>query len=146
MSLLTKNFRCTAVDPDGKQFDDVSRIKATTDEGDYELVLDYNCFIYEIKQDQLFQLNISTQLHSDEASRAEEHWHPSIVENSTLAASYEYIMHGKVYNYEEQPETNRATVYVSYGGLLMSLTGDRNTIAGIQRGKEVYLLISRKSK
>lgn len=148
--VFNKTFKCTQVDPEGKQFDDVSRIYASSDEGDFDLVLDYNCFIYDIKVDQVFQLNIVLQLYSEESKNMEEHWHPSLVENSTIAAAYEYIMHGKVYNYEFKQDKdnrghqNRAIVYISFGGLLMSLEGDANTISEIQRGKEVYILISKK--
>ena len=139
-------FQCTEVDPDGKQFDDVSRIKAVSPENDYNLVLDYNCAIYEIKKGQMFQISITAHLSGEESNSRDEHWHPSMLENSTIAASYEYIMHGKVYEYEETGDRQfKATVYISFGGLLMSLTGDKNTIADIQKGKEVYLLIKRMS-
>ena len=144
-TLFNKTFTCTEVDPEGKQFEDVSRIKAVTPENDYKLVLDYNCAIYDIKQGTSFILCISQQLssESDESGKNDEHWHPSMLENSSIAFTYEYIMHGKVYEYIEKPDQYQATVYISYGGLLMSLEGDRNTISEIQKGREVYLLIRR---
>ena len=143
MFLFSNQFQCTDIDPEGKQFDDVSRIIASTSDNDFSLVLDINCAIYEIKVGQSFQISIATELSGDETKR-DEHWHPSMLENSTIAASYEYIMHGTVYEYEETSDRQfKATVYISFGGLLMSLTGDKNAISDVHKGKEVYLLVKR---
>ena len=146
MFLFSKEFTCKDIDPDGKQFDDVSRIVADSIEGEYELVLDINCAIYEIQKGQNFQINITTEISAEDSGKDREHWHPSMLENSTIAASYEYIMHGKVYESEEHGDKQfKATVYLSFGGLLMSLKGDKNTISDVHKGREVYLLIKRLS-
>lgn len=143
MSLFSKQFTVTEVDKNGKQFDDISRIEAQDTDNVSHLVLDYHCKIYSLKKGQSFHLNLYQSLPSSTGSKDGEHWHPSILDNNTMAGSYEYIMHGKVYNYEENQSTHKATVYVSFGGLLMSLDGDMSSINEIQRGKEVYLLIRR---
>jgi DNA-directed RNA polymerase I, II, and III subunit RPABC3 len=57
------------------------------------------------------------------------------------AQKFEYVMHGDIYRYEEDAPRHKATMYVSYGGLLMSLKGDQNALKDISAGRTVYLMI-----
>jgi hypothetical protein len=46
-------------------------------------------------------------------------------------------MHGKVCRYEE----DSATVFASFGGLLMSLRGEQNALKDIPGGRNLHLLM-----
>lgn len=87
----------------------------------------------------VFSLCIAKQITSEVVDE-KAHWHPSQLQNS-LATNYEYVMHGKVYRYEEDSAHHKASVFVSFGGLLMKLVGDPQSLADIPRGRNVYLLI-----
>jgi len=140
MDLFSANFRVRDLDREGKKFANVSRIECVSEDTDSELVLDVNSQIYPMAVDEVFALVLSHEITS-ETVKDSEHWHPSMLQNSN-AAKYEYVMHGRVYRYEEDSMHHRATVYVSYGGLLMSLKGEQNALKDIpgDRGN-VYLLI-----
>lgn len=138
--LFGANFVVRAIDEDGKQFDNVSRIKCASESNDSTLILDVNTQIYPMAVDETFALVLSTGL-SNERKSDSEHWHPSQLDSSN-ASKYEYVMHGTVYRYEEDSAHHRATVFVSYGGLLMSLEGEQNALKGISTNRgNVYLMI-----
>lgn len=141
MDLFSAIFTVRSVDKDGKQFDNVSRIECTSENNDSVLTLDVNTQIYPMARDEVFALVLSHEITSERVKDG-EHWHPSQLENSN-ASKYEYVMHGKVYRYEEDPAHHRAKVFVSYGGLLMLLDGEQNALKDItsDRGKGVYLMI-----
>lgn len=65
---------------------------------------------------------------------------------------YEYCMYGKVFQYQYKDDGNmfilrfgviRSLIYVSFGGLLMSLEGDMKYIQNIKYGDRLYCLIRR---
>lgn len=58
----------------------------------------------------------------------------------SLADKYEYVMHGKVYRCEEQPD-NKLAVFISFGGLLMRLKGDTRSLQQIELDSMLYILI-----
>ena len=139
--LFGANFIVRSIDKDGKQFDNVSRIECTSENNDSTLILDVNTQIYPMAVDEVFALVLSAGITSERKNNS-EHWHPSQLEGSN-ASKYEYVMHGKVYRYEEDPAHHRATVFVSYGGLLMSLEGGQNSLKEISTTSRgvVYLMI-----
>lgn len=67
-----------------------------------------------------------------------------------LSADFDYVMYGKVrcrthqlmqiFKYDER-STEQVTVYGSFGGLLMALTGSYRHLSKITVGTNVYLLI-----
>jgi DNA-directed RNA polymerase I, II, and III subunit RPABC3 len=58
----------------------------------------------------------------------------------SLADEYEYVMYGKVYKYDDSNQS-KITIYASFGGLLMCLSGDYRALAKIEVGQYLYLLI-----
>jgi hypothetical protein len=63
----------------------------------------------------------------------------------SLMDEYEYVMYGKVYKYKDTPDKDnnqvKVEVYVSYGGLLMKLSGDPRKLEELELDSNVYLLI-----
>ena len=59
----------------------------------------------------------------------------------SLQDKFEYVMHGKVYKCEEDEQSNRLSIYMSFGGLLMRLKGDASNLLGIELDQHLYLLI-----
>jgi DNA-directed RNA polymerase I, II, and III subunit RPABC3 len=139
MELFTANFTVDEVNPDGKKFDNVSRIHCRSENNDSDLILDVNTQIYAMERGDFFSLVLSHQISSEPVNDS-VHWHPSMLVGSN-AQKYEYVMHGDIYRYEEDVMRHKATIYVSYGGLLMSLKGDQNSLKEISAGRTVYLMI-----
>lgn len=138
-NVFSAEFIVQEVDKDGKDFDDVSRLLAITSDNSTELLLDYNCKLFYVRERDKLSFSITPTLGTQSSSN-ETHWHPSQVNTSSSYNNYSYIMFGQRYHYDES-EFNRPKVYYSFGGLLMRLTGDKNKIESVQKNKEVYLLM-----
>jgi DNA-directed RNA polymerase I, II, and III subunit RPABC3 len=128
--LFQASFRVADIDKDGKQFDNIARLECRSDDdAGAELVLDVNC--------QLVQFSVSDTFLLCLVDSESLTWEPSLFEN-WKSAGWHYVMHGKVFRYE--PKRNQtATVYVSFGGLLMQLTGPHEAFEGISVGRNLYL-------
>lgn len=139
--LFEDTFEVKEIDRDGKKFDKVSRIHCKSELFQAELVLDVNFDLYPMKKKMKFSLALATTLRLD-GQRDEGTFDQSGEES--LADKYEYVMHGKVYELEDDDD-RKLTVYVSFGGLLMSLKADdrpdSKPLDRIERDSRVYLLI-----
>ncbi|CAE7218230.1 unnamed protein product [Rhizoctonia solani] len=135
-------FTITDIDMDGKKYDRVSRLVATSANLGMHLTLDFNHEIYPLKVDEKFTLVLASTLARGgaEAIEGKDVWRPDGKGQQGLEEDYEYVMHGYIYKYDEG-EGDNVTAYISYGGLLMSLTGSHRHMQGIVVGNHVYLLI-----
>jgi len=69
------------------------------------------------------------------------------------AESFEYVMYGKIYRIEgDDPGAggsseagSKLAAYASYGGLLMRLQGDANSLHGFEVDNHIYLLLKKVS-
>jgi DNA-directed RNA polymerase I, II, and III subunit RPABC3 len=144
MDLLSANFTVDAIDKDGRKFDNVSRIFCHNENNDSELILDVAIRIYPIAVGDVLGFVLSHEI-SQKRQVESQHWHPSELANSN-AYKYDYVMHGKTYRYEEDSAHHKATVFVSFGGLLMSLSGEQNALKDIPGGRLAVYLMIRKIK
>ncbi|KAG8743918.1 DNA-directed RNA polymerases I, II, and III subunit RPABC3 [Ceratobasidium sp. 414] len=136
-------FTVTDIDADGKKHDRVSRLVATSSNLGMHLTLDYNIELYSLKVDDKFTLVLASSLARGGASDSTEGkdvWRPDGKGQQGLEEDYEYVMYGKIYKFDEGQADN-VTAYISYGGLLMSLTGSYRHMQGIIVGDSVYLLM-----
>ena len=76
----------------------VSRIHGESESFKMGLILDINTQLYPIKIEDKFRLVLSTTLRDD--GMADEGDFLTMEEESALASSFEYVMHGKVYRIE----------------------------------------------
>lgn len=58
---------------------------------------------------------------------------------------FEYVMHGKVFKIGEDRTSvpSKTTVYASFGGLLMLLKGEQNSLAQLEVDRYIYILLRR---
>ncbi|KAK4685940.1 DNA-directed RNA polymerases I, II, and III subunit RPABC3, partial [Tremellales sp. Uapishka_1] len=144
------------VDKDGKKFDRVSRITATSLSLNMSLTLDIAVELYPLQAAEKFSLAIARSLVPEELSEAQngdgesengdgvkkikrELWRGG---DMGLAGDYDYVMHGKVYKFDDSAQgENQTTAYLSFGGLLMALRGSYRHLAGVVVGENVYLLM-----
>ena len=59
-----------------------------------------------------------------------------------LLNDYDYVMHGRIFKFQEQSEAlARLAVFISFGGLLMQLVGDPMKLKELHLDENVFLLI-----
>ncbi|EFJ22805.1 hypothetical protein SELMODRAFT_104121 [Selaginella moellendorffii] len=134
-------FTITGIDTDGKKFDKaVSRIEARSEQFDMQLVLDVNIDVYPIARTDKFTLALSSTLRLDGTPD------DGVFDQSrkkSLADKYEYVMYGKLYKYDDDESGGaiKIGVYVSFGGLLMMLKGDKQHLGNLKLDQRLYLLM-----
>ncbi|KLO14481.1 RNA polymerase I [Schizopora paradoxa] len=150
-------FTVDAIDKDGKKFDRVSRLFAHSLNNDMQLTLDYNIELYPLKVDEDFSLVLASSLArggteatangtaegGDEEKKDTHQWRPDGKGRRGIEEDYEYVMFGKVYRFADEKTKEVVTAYISFGGLLMSLTGSYRHMTNIVLGEQVYLLLRR---
>ncbi|KAJ3026093.1 UNVERIFIED_CONTAM: hypothetical protein HDU68_006202 [Siphonaria sp. JEL0065] len=142
--IFTDIFEVGDINKGGKKFDRVSRLNATSEAADTEIILDINTEIYPMSISDKFTLSLATSLNLDSSASTsattggkKESWRDTSNQRS-LADEYEYVMFGKVYKYDETGGKNKASVYVSFGGLLLLISGEP---VDVLVGQEIYLLM-----
>lgn len=103
-----------------------------------ELLLDVNTTLFPLAVSDKFELALRTTLMLD-GSPTPEDFDPSI---GSEADDYEYVMHGKVFQCDVLPET-RLAFHVSFGGLLMRLTGPASLLSFATLDNFIFLLLRR---
>ncbi|CAO1637326.1 unnamed protein product [Sympodiomycopsis kandeliae] len=143
--LFDAQFQVKAIDPDGKKFDRVSRIVASSTTLDMDLSLDVATDIYPVTPSQSFSLQLVSSLHSNSTSddtntsrSNKEVWRDGA---GGIASEWDYVMYGKIYKYDEGTSPEAVTVYGSFGGLLLALTGSYRHLSNVMVGSNVYLLM-----
>lgn len=69
--------------------------------------------------------------------------YPGLSNRPSLMDNYEYVMFGKVFKYKDsnQGGVMRVEVFVSFGGLLMQLSGDPKKLEALEVDDNIYLLM-----
>ncbi|CAH1759218.1 13097_t:CDS:2 [Entrophospora sp. SA101] len=152
--VYSEEFNINDMDKDGKKFDRVSRFTGRSESGDVELILDVNIDLYALDIGDKIELLLSTGLamnsekieesmvieREDNSQKAS--WREKVSNEPDLSDNYEYVMYGKVYKYVEY-QAGRIGVFVSFGGLLMSIEGNLYHLHKLNVGQNVYLLVRR---
>jgi len=139
-------FTINAIDKEGKKFDRVSRLYAHSKNYDMDLTLDYNVELFPLQKEQNFALALASSLArggSSGGNAAEDErdvWRPDGKGSRGLEDDYDYVMYGKIYKFDGGVG-EIVTAYISFGGLLMSLTGSFRHMTSIVLGDPVYLLM-----
>nr|ODN91547.1 DNA-directed RNA polymerase I, II, and III subunit RPABC3 [Cryptococcus depauperatus CBS 7855] len=145
--IFDDRFSVDTVDKDGKKFDRVSRITASSHSLSMNLTLDLANELYPLQPSETFTLVLARSLVPQELEALEnedeededkvrrikrELWRS---DDQGLAVDFDYVMYGKVCCYAQ------TTAYFSFGGLLMALRGSYRHLAGVVVGENVYLLL-----
>ncbi|WVR07683.1 hypothetical protein IAU60_004725 [Kwoniella sp. DSM 27419] len=153
--IFEDRFTVETVDKDGKKFDRVSRITAPSHNLNMSLTLDIANELYPLSVGDVFTLAIARTLVPEELETngdeegsengeaqkkiKRELWRS---DNQGLANDYDYVMHGKIYKFDDSAQgDNQTTAYFSFGGLLMALRGSYRHLASVVVGENVYLLM-----
>eukprot|EP00040_Diaphanoeca_grandis_P005028 m.31064 g.31064 ORF g.31064 m.31064 type:complete len:145 (+) comp16390_c1_seq1:135-569(+) len=126
------------IDPDEKKFLRVSRIVAVGENYETELLLDVNTMLYPMEIGERFTMVLASTLDLTGEAPSGEY---DASTDPKLSDKFDYVMHGKVYRCDEAADNNKLSVFVSFGGLLMRLTGDVRNLQTITLDSMIYLLI-----
>mmetsp|Transcript_14260 Transcript_14260/g.36486 ORF Transcript_14260/g.36486 Transcript_14260/m.36486 type:complete len:148 (-) Transcript_14260:100-543(-) len=137
-------FEVKDINKDGRKYDNVSRLHCTSDHLEMDLVIDINTEIFPISINDKFKLVLASSLNLD-GTPDEGIFDQS--KKKTLLDQYEYAMHGKVFKFStEKAPSSQVSVYVSFGGLLMSLQGEPRNLQGVELDSRLYALMKKIEK
>lgn len=141
--LIEDTFKVLTIDADGKRFDHVSRITAESESLNMLLSLDVNVTLFPLLVGTKMILLLTPSITlpgsiNDNSESTDASWRPH--SGPTLADKYEYVMHGRVFKFEDVPNGKMA-LFVSFGGLLMRLEGDPKLFSEVAMGSDLYLLV-----
>jgi len=99
-------FTIIDIDREGKKFDRVSRLNARSANFDMHLSLDFNVEIYPLRAEEKFTMALATSLSRSGAAGDKDEgdqavWRPDGKGRRGLEEDYEYVMHGKIYKFDE---------------------------------------------
>jgi DNA-directed RNA polymerase I, II, and III subunit RPABC3 len=141
VTLFEDIFEVTALNPDGKKFEKVNRIAATGTTYECDLLLDMNSQIYSVKDGEKITLVLASTLNLD--GTPDDHFsYNSRSGEPSLADTYEYVMHGRVFQIDYKKD-GVIVIAISFGGLLMRLTGDQRHLSSILPDMRLYVLIKK---
>ena len=89
---------------DAQKYDRVSRIKAHTENGDTELMLDVNTELYPLASGDRIQLMLASTLNLDGTRDDGKGWRDVGRGEQSLADTWDYVCHGKVYRFMDGDE------------------------------------------
>ena len=130
-----------SLDKEGKVFDKITRIEGTTTDNSCNIILDVNSDIYKISKDKHYALLLTKSLYPDGATSNQFNYELYLKKNSLLE-NYEYVMNGKVFKLTEEQHA-KVTVHISFGGLILGITGDPVYLTALNLDERVYLLMKK---
>lgn len=140
--LFEDNLLIKTIDKDGKVFEKVSRIAGKGDDTKCHIELDVNSDIYPMSVGSLYEIAISKSLQIDGTSTPNHFSIETFQKKNSLLEKYDYVMYGKVFKYSED-NNGLVTIYISFGGLLMGITGEPSSLIGLNIDERVYLLLKK---
>lgn len=140
--LFEDNLTVTAIDKEGKVFDKVSRIEGMAEDSDCKITLDVNSEIYQVSKDSVYAFLITKSLNSDGAPSPNTFSYDVFSKKNSLLEKYDYVMHGKIFKFTEE-NNGKVSVYVSFGGLLLGITGEPQHVNNLIMDDRVYLLMKK---
>lgn len=141
-TLFEQTFHVDDINPDGKKFDRVTRIICTST-NDIEMILDVNSELFPVSKQERLSCKLVGSLNANGEPDSETY--SSQHQQSPLLDQCDYAMRGKIFRIE--PLENKPTqisIYTSFGGLLMRLSGEQRHFAEMNIDARLYLLMSKK--
>ena len=102
--LFLDTFSITSLN--AEKYDRVSRVFGHTENGDTELQLDINSELYPIAQGERIQLMLASTLNLDGTRDDGKGWRDVGRGEQSLADTWDYVCHGKIYRFQEGDEEN----------------------------------------
>lgn len=127
---------------DDGRYNKVSRITGQSSTSqDIKITLDINKELFPVRNNDSLSIVLSSSLGNESSMLTSSgSWRPPKPSDKSLADDYDYVMYGTVYKFEENPNSDKMSVYISFGGLLMCLGGGYRSLSSLKQ-ENAYLLI-----
>ncbi|KAM7186891.1 hypothetical protein V8F33_011563 [Rhypophila sp. PSN 637] len=142
-NLFEEHFKIDAVLPG--RYARVARLECKSLDESITMRLDVNTELYPCVVGETIKVVLATSLSLDGSKDDEKGWRDVAKTGNaeaTLADGYDYVCHGKIYKFEDGKDGLTINAYISYGGLLMSLSGPYKKLTPL-RVDDVYLLVKK---
>ncbi|CAH0025540.1 unnamed protein product [Clonostachys rhizophaga] len=142
-TLFEDRFQVT--DYDQSKYDRVARIQCISADNQTEMTLDINIELFPCAVGDTLLVVMATTLNHDGTKDDDKGWRDTSKlpdAPSTIADAYDYVCYGKIYKFEETFDGEKINAYMSYGGLLMSLSGPIKKLTPL-RVDYVYLIVKK---
>ena len=103
--------------------------------------MDVNSEIYQVSKDKLYSILLTKSLYPDGTTSNTFNYEMYLKKNSLLE-NYEYVMNGKVFKLTEEVHA-KVTVHISFGGLILGITGDPMHLTSLNLDERVYFLMKK---
>ena len=130
------------LDKDGRFFEKVSRVDATSEVYDCKISFDVNVDIYPVQKGSFYTLVLAKSLNTDGMASPNTFSYDLYTKKNTLLDKYDYVMYGKIFKFNEEND-GRVSIFVSFGGLLLSITGNQNHLQDLKLDERIYLLLKK---
>ena len=120
----------------------MNRIHAKSVTYDCDLLLDTNSEIYPIRLGDSLTVVLASTLSLD-GSPDDGTFNQT--GEPTLADNYEYVMYGRVFEFDHKGK-GKVSIQISFGGLLMRLEGDHKLLSAINPDAKLYILVKKDKK
>merc|ERR1712224_46839 len=142
--IVEDTLQVKGINNDKKVFDKVSRISGETLLSHFKIELDVNTDIYPMKIDQHYSLCIANSLTADGNDDFDLFRQSRVSggeDSNNLIDHFHYVMNGKIFEDQISDDGNKLTVFMSFGGLLMSISGKTKDLKDLELDSRVYLLL-----
>ncbi|CAN3356801.1 DNA-directed RNA polymerases I, II, and III subunit RPABC3 [Diutina catenulata] len=138
--LFEDMFVVETVDPG--RYNRVSRITgASSTSQDIKITLDINSELFPVKANDSLTITLASSLGNESSMLTSNgSWRPPRSDDRSLADDYDYVMYGTVYKFDENAGDDKMSVYISFGGLLMCLSGGYRSLSNLKQ-ENAYILI-----
>mmetsp|Transcript_6539 Transcript_6539/g.11362 ORF Transcript_6539/g.11362 Transcript_6539/m.11362 type:complete len:152 (-) Transcript_6539:54-509(-) len=128
---------------DNSRFERAGRINCNSEDfGENTLELDINNIIWPVSSGEKIFVALTDNVSPSAGRQLNNAYdHDERVLGASVMDEFEYVMFGKVYKKEDVKAKNTATVFASYGGLLMRLKSNSVLLQDFHMGDSLYLLI-----
>uniref|UniRef100_A0A7S2GK34 DNA-directed RNA polymerases I, II, and III subunit RPABC3 n=1 Tax=Octactis speculum TaxID=3111310 RepID=A0A7S2GK34_9STRA len=137
--VFNDTFQVRQINPEKKTFDRIDRILAQGETFEMGLLMDINCELWSVNPYDKIAFALANTLSLD-GSPDDGTYNQQ--DGPSLLDRYEYAMHGKVYNFNHK-SGQFIEVDISFGGLLMRISGDQRHLMNIQLDQNIYCLMSK---
>ena len=140
--LFEDNLRITEIDKDGKAFDKVSRVEGITEDSNCKIMLDVNSDIYPVSKESYYAILITKSLNPDGNPSPNTFSFDTFTKKNSLMDKYDYVTHGKIFKFSEE-SNGKVSIYASFGGLLLGITGAPSHLSNLAMDERIYLLLKK---
>ncbi|KAF1964153.1 DNA-directed RNA polymeras-like proteines i [Bimuria novae-zelandiae CBS 107.79] len=131
-------------DVNAEKYDRVARLKGVSQDNSVDLILDINTELYPVERGETLTVVLANTLRLDGIKDdAKSDWR-NVQKGSenTLADMFDYVCYGKVYRVTGEESSGNSKVYLSFGGLLLVLSGPYRKLTGLKI-EHLYMLVKR---